>query len=499
MNILLFLIAFFCRPICPPVTADDIRQALILENRFSFCPSTTPTAPENAQPIPGRFVIGFEPTGESHIIDAIKGEGGTIRTVHSEGRFLVVELHPATDIENLQQKLLLLPGVRFVEPDFPARICRIPNDPMFLTKQWDKWVMYADRAWDITTGGNVKVAVVDNGVEYFHPDLTANFRSGELGYDFINNDNDPRPDNTAIPEAFHGTHVAGIIAGASDNATGIAGWAQVQLLAVRVLNDSGSGTIADVARGIRWATDHGARVINLSLASDAATTPLIEACQYALSRGTVLCAAAGNDGDRGISYPARLSECIAVGATNELSGIAYFSNYGPEQEVVAPGVAIYSTATGGAYVEAQGTSMSCPQVSGVIALLLSRFPSLSPNQVRAIIAASAIDMGQPNKDDYFGYGLVNAARALEMGQILYPAGTNAESPVARKNKTIITTADLNLPAGTTTVTVFDATGRLILKLNQPGRKIHLPAPGSYFLILHHLATAPSLLRALVLP
>lgn len=499
MTIAIFLlIAFFPRPECPPLTAADIQKMFLLEQTYASTIPSHSSFPEGAEPIPNRLVIGFEFPALNSVINLVQSYHAQIIMVDSAGQFLVTHFPGFNDIKSIQHNISRLAGVRFVESDFPARVLYIPNDSMFLRKQWDKWVMYADKAWDITTGGNIKVAVVDNGVQYSHPDLAANFRSGELGYDFINNDNDPKPDNPGVEEAFHGTHVSGIIAGVSNNLIGIAGWAQIQLLAVRVLNDSGNGTLTDVAKGIRWAADHNARVINMSLGGDAASTPLIEACQYAIQKGTLLIAASGNDGRSGITYPARMSECVAVGATDELSGLAYFSNYGPEQEVVAPGTAIYSTAPGNDYVEANGTSMACPEVSGVAALVFALNPSLTVNQVRAILGASAIDMGSTGRDEYFGFGLVNAFRALQLEQSLQRGTIKTVASQKPVITTIITHPTLFMPEIKGIVSVFNPAGRMMFKTLINNGVIVLPGAGTYFLHLDNQDGSSRLLKVLVL-
>ncbi len=482
MNLLpLMIILFLPRPECPPVTTRDLHLLFTLHQEYQNAFTRQPVLSADNQFLPDRLVIGYEPDHLVSVISRLRDFNVAILVIDSAARFLVVRPTYPEEPAHLKQALTSFPGIRFIEPDYPVRALIIPNDPMFLTKQWDKWIMYADLAWNIITGGTVRVAVVDNGVEYYHPDLAANFRTGEPGYDFIGNDNDPRPDNPEIENAFHGTHVAGIIAGVSNNLTGIAGWAQIQLLAVRVLDDSGSGNLSDVARGIRWAVDNGAKVINLSLGGNAASTVLIEACQYALNRGVLLVAASGNDGRSGITYPARLSECIAVGAISENSELAWFSNYGPEQELVAPGTTIYSTAPGGSYLEASGTSMSCPQVSGVAALIFAAAPALSANAVRAILSASAIDMGTTGRDDRYGYGLVNAYRALLLTQQLARLTVKPADPGCRPAKTVIAGRTLNLPDTRTTTLLFNAAGMLITKISPHTQKITLPAAGTYLL------------------
>ena len=497
MNLIsLLLFAFPLRPECPPITTSEIRRVASLESIYqkpteeaSFSSLEFP----GTNPIPGRFVIGFKSKTASNIVKTIQSLGWAVKLLEPAARFLVVETSIDVSLDQLNQKLAGISGVRFVEPDYPVRLSFLPNDPMFLSTQWDKWVLYADQAWDIVKGGPIKVAVLDNGVDYTHPDLRSNFQTNELGYDFIAQDNDPRPDHPSLPNAFHGTHVAGIIGAVTDNLIGVAGWAQIQLMAVRVLNDSGNGSLTDVARGIRWAVDHGARVINLSLGGDATITPLSEACTYALSRGAILFAAAGNDGRANVSYPARLSTCVCVGALDESSNLASFSNYGPEQELVAPGVLISSTAPDNSYLVAQGTSMSCPEVSGIAALILSLIPNISPARVRAILAASAVDIGSPGKDPYFGYGMVNALRALELAQAIASQKENGRNAPAQLNiternsiwrKTVFSPKMLPIPKGVQKVEIFDPTGKLILRQNSTKSKVLLPRSKIYFLTIH---------------
>jgi serine protease len=497
LQLSLLLILFLPRPECPPLTELDFQRLLTLDSHYQTAFTSQPDLPATVSYRSDRLVIGFEPERLTPLISRLDNLNLDITVIEPAAGFLVVRLKSPESLEVLKTALSNLPGIRFLEPDCPVQALTIPNDPMFLTRQWDKWVMYADLAWDIITGGTIKVAVVDNGVEYYHPDLAANFRSGEPGYDFIANDNDPRPDNPGIENAFHGTHVAGIIAAVSNNLTGIAGWAQIQLLAVRVLNDSGSGNLSDVARGIRWAADNGAKVINLSLGGDAASTVLIEACQYAVNRGALLVAASGNDGRSGITYPARLNECIAVGATDENSELAWFSNYGPEQELVAPGTGIYSTAPGGSYLEASGTSMSCPQVSGVAVLIFAVNPALTVSQVRAILAAGAIDMGDIGRDHRYGYGLVNAYRSLQLARQLVRFTTKTTAPDSRTPGTVIAGRTLNLPESQEIISVFNPAGMLVARIPPRTRKITLPAAGTYLLQTGTGENLPRLLKIIV--
>ncbi len=487
MTWILLVVALFPRPELVPVGQAElsaVQQMLSAEcaglrSSVSGRPSAW-DSPTGAR-VPGRFVVGFRPGTEDAVVSWITEQGGSVVRVDVACGFVVADFPQGRESrpDRLARSASQTAAIRYFEPSMRVTAAGIPNDPYFIPYQWDKWVMYADKAWDVVGGSiDVKVAVVDNGCDYQHPDLVAGFKTGELGYDFIGNDNDPRPDNPGIGEAFHGTHVAGIIAATRNNNAGIAGWSLCQLLAVRVLNDSGSGTTDVVASGVRWAADHGARVINMSLTSSSNSTPLEQACDYAAQKGVVLVVASGNEGRQAVGYPAALGRCIAVGATSEASQLASFSNYGPEQELVAPGTSIASCVPGGAYAQSQGTSMAAPQVAGVAALLIARNWGLSATEVRAVLDASAIDMGVAGRDIQYGYGFVNAKRAVDLAAAYAasraPQVARATSS-AGDGRTIIVRAGSRLPSWMEQADVYDGSGRLVQARGADLR------PGTYFL------------------
>jgi subtilisin family serine protease len=435
----------------------------------------------NEARVPGRFVVGFKPGTADAVRSWVAGQGGNVLRIDEECGFVVAHFPRGCEPQQGQWAHSASPAgaIRYLEPAVRVTAAAFPNDPYFIPYQWDKWVMYADQAWDLVGGSiDVKVAVVDNGCDYLHPDLAADFKTGELGYDFIGNDNDPRPDNPNEDEAFHGTHVAGIIGATRNNNAGIAGWSLCQILAVRVLNDSGSGTTDVVASGVRWAADHGARIINMSLTSPSNSTPLEQACDYAAQAGAVIVVASGNEGHQAVGYPAALDRCVAVGATSEASGLASFSNYGPEQELVAPGTSIVSCAPGGLYAYADGTSMAAPEVAGVAALVLARNWGLSASEVRAILDASAIDMGVAGRDIRYGYGFVNARRAVDLAAALSagraPQVAGAASTTA-DGRTVVVRVGSRLPSWAEQADVYDGSGR---RVQVSGSALR---PGTYFL------------------
>ncbi|HDQ99706.1 MAG TPA: hypothetical protein ENN51_05405 [candidate division WOR-3 bacterium] len=484
MNIILALIALAARPDCPPVTAADVARTLALETPAISSTEqrlSRPAASSFTARIPGRFTAGFVPGRLDETLSWLAAQGAEVLRADTAAGFVVCNLPDPVGLALAEAPLPA--GVRWLEPDSRTRAAHLPNDPYFLTEQWDKWVMYADRAWDLNRGNtNIAVVICDNGVEYTHPDLGDRFTPGSYGYDFVSNDNDPAPDNILVPEAFHGTHVAGITAATMDNARGIAGWAGIRLLAARVLNDSGSGTLSNLASAIHWAADQGARVVNMSLGSDDYSTPVAEAARYAAQRNVLLVAAAGNAGRATAQYPARLPEVICVGATDRPGGLADYSNFGGDQELVAPGSGIRSCWTGAGYGIASGTSMAAPQVAGVAALVLSAYPTLSTNRLRAVLAASAIDMGPEGWDARFGHGLVNAYRALTLAERM-SAGPDAAASAPFRPAAIVTGVwrapdwaerveiyDLSGRGGTVTGREFSlAVGTWFVRLTAPGR------------------------------
>ncbi|MBX6394859.1 MAG: S8 family serine peptidase, partial [Alicyclobacillaceae bacterium] len=174
----------------------------------------------------------------------------------------------------------------------------------------------------------------------------------------------------------------------------------------------GAGTAFDVARGIVWAVDHGANIINLSLGQTEDCQYLHDAVRYAASRGVLVVAAMGNDGTDVPEYPAAYPEVLAVTAVDPAGMFAPFSNYGAHAGVAAPGVSIASTYLGGQYAALSGTSMAAPHVAGLAALIWTQNPRLTAAQVREIVQRSAVDAGPPGKDPQYGYGVINVSAAV---------------------------------------------------------------------------------------
>ncbi len=312
----------------------------------------------------------------------------------------------------------------------------IPNDPDF-GKLWGLSAIKAPQAWDYTTGdSSVIIAIIDSGIDLNHPDLKDKLVQGR---DFVPVVQDDIPQD----ENGHGTHVAGIAAAASNNGIGIAGtsWG-AKIMPVRVLDENGEGWTIDSVNGIRWAYQNGAKVINLSFGGSTYSQSMQDVIQEAYSAGSLIIAAMGNCRYKGSScpvenptnYPAALNNVIAVAATTRSNYYTSYSQYGTHCDIAAPGGdmsfygdpnGIYSTlptydvhlTTDYAYLKnydhMQGTSQATPYVSGVTALLWSIAPELTSNELWATLRTTAVDLGDPGKDEDYGYGLVDAYAAVQ--------------------------------------------------------------------------------------
>ncbi len=359
-------------------------------------------------------LIGFKALPGPADEDLVRSAGGTIKHRYHLVRAVAASV-PQQAIEGLKKN----PKVTRVDPDIEVHAIDAELD--------NTWGVKRIGAGIVHDGGNrgsgVKVAIIDSGVDYTHPDLDANFDPDpqKRGYDFVNNDSDPMDDNG------HGTHVAGS-EGAEDNNEGVVGVApEARLYALKVLNAGGGGFYSDVIAALQWAVDNGIQVTNNSYGSSGDPGPIVKAAfDNSYAAGVLNVAAAGNGGNcagtgDSVIYPARWDSVIAVAATNISDGVPCFSSTGPDVELAAPGVAVNSTLLGGGYGTKSGTSMASPHMAGTAALVLTSGNLTDQDgdgdvdnvDVRLKLQNTAEDLGLPAT--WVGYGLVDADGAVGSG------------------------------------------------------------------------------------
>jgi len=294
------------------------------------------------------------------------------------------------------------PPIREMLPAFtPSPIAQLP--PPAPEQPWGIVRVNAAAAWPKTMGRGVKVAVIDTGIDLTHPDLAANVKGGFNAQDPNN------PDNYKDDQG-HGSHVAGTIAAVRDD-EGVVGVApEASLYAVKVLDSQGGGTYSDVIAGIEWAVKNKMQVANMSLGAPQGSDELREAVVKAKEAGLVIMAAAGNESGGPVGYPAAYPETIAVSASNDKDGFAYFSSQGPQVSFIAPGQNVKSVKMGGGYILHSGTSMATPHMTGLAALAVASGAQGFEGVKNALIKAAAKLPGL--SDEQQGHGLVDAGKLV---------------------------------------------------------------------------------------
>lgn len=426
--------------------------------------------------VPGEILVKFKPGLSDKDIGNInaKHETSVLYTSPYAG-FKTLKVPKTKTVEEMAEIYSKNPNVEYAVPNYLMYATTI--DPLY-GYQWNFNSQYGidvEPAWDISDGTGVIVAVIDTGVKR-GPDLANTIIL--QGYDFVNADPDPTDDNG------HGTHVTGTIAQSTNNNEGVAGVAYgCTIMPVKVLDASGSGTLGQLVDGIYYASgknnENKADVISMSLGFPPYVTatmlaPLFPALDYADSQGIVIVAAAGNDGVSKIGYPAAYDKCIAVGATRYDGTRSYYSNYGSALDIMAPGgdtrvdqnkdgygdgilQNTFDPKTGiFSYYFYQGTSMATPHVSGVAALLIADGVT-GPENVRKAMHSTAKDMGTPGWDSGYGWGIVDAYKALT-----YQATPELTGPISIKDVAVTCTSRTvkknTLVTAKATVTIVDKNG-----------------------------------------
>ena len=419
-----------------------------LQSRQTRRGTAEPSRPDT---VPGVLVVKFaEGLSDREVARAISTAGGTNGRSLPYADFALVTLADGVDVVDAAARAAAEAGVVYAEPLARRYTNYHPNDPLY-EFQWNLQQLGLERAWDINTGASnaVVVAVVDSGVAYLNqgafaqaPDLAGT--RFVPGYDFIWDDDSP------VDLDGHGTHVTGTIAQTTNNSTGTAGFAfNVSIMPIKavsgewddILDSPNVGTSATVAQAIRFAVDHGAKVINLSLGGFDTSTAERDALVYAVDKGVVVVAAAGNDGESGnrTSYPAQYAKdiegVIAVSAVDFAQQRAPYSTTGDYVEVAAPGGNVdvdlnhdgygdgvlqqtldFDSVAEGRFNEfgyffLNGTSMASPHVAAMAALLIDQGIT-DPKAVEAALKAFATDLGPSGRDNEYGYGLINPRATL---------------------------------------------------------------------------------------
>ena len=329
--------------------------------------------------------------------------------------------------EAIADALLLSGGVEWAEPDYVVNAVFEPNDPLYSGQWWHRNIT-SPAAWDLVTGvTQVIVAVCDTGVDTTHPDLVKNLILP--GWNTYLN-------NTNCADTYgHGTAVAGCAAAAGNNGLGVAGMAwNVKILPIRITYQDGGGSayITDIADGIAYGADHGAKVVNVSFGGYSYST-IVSAADYARGKGALVVFAAGNE-SADLTGSADPASILLVGATTSSDTPASFSNYGTPIDVVAPGESFLTCVMGGGYGYWSGTSFSSPITAGLAALIYSLNPGYTPAQVESFIENSSKDLGMTGEDTVYGFGLIQAGlavvRAKDAIANLPPVAVATASPTA---------------------------------------------------------------------
>ena len=378
---------------------------------------------------PDTVIVKFEPGTPGATQQAaldVPGVGETIGRIDGVGANVVaVRSDPAT----VSRRLSRNPNVAYAEPNYVMSIGATPNDPLYA----DEYGLHntgqtggiadadidAPEGWDAAglaafpNSGGARVGIIDTGIDATHPDLVGKrvaCASSASSGTFIAN-------GVCTDDNGHGTHVAGTISANTNNGIGVAGVGfNAPLVICKALaTAAGVGLTSDIANCLNWtAQQPGVKVISMSLGGGESST-LRTAVQNANARGVLMIAAAGNDGDSTLNYPAAYPEVMSVAATTDSDERASFSNANGDVEIAAPGENVMSSFVGGTYLELSGTSMATPHVSGVAAVLFWRTPTATATQVRNTLNSTADDLGPDGRDEEFGFGRVNLCTAVGGG------------------------------------------------------------------------------------
>lgn len=406
------------------------------------------TSQHNSLPLqegPGRLLVGLADTGRQQLSpqSALTFEDRARRLTDTARGAVLKSSHPnvgvavydVTDRRAAAARFLAIPHVRYVEQDMQMELLGV-NDP-YRSYQWALDAVGADHAWTLNSGQKARIAIIDSGFAPAHPDL---FGKVTFTYDFGDDQSSIVTSNSSC--GTHGTHVAGIAAAEGNNSTGIVGVgydASLLLLDVDKAAEAGCPIYASsLISALDWLSGGGqeaarAEIVNVSLGIGTDLQSIHDAITLAHNAGITIVAAAGNDPNADVMFPAKYSEVIAVSATGPADEIASYSSTGPEIWLSAPGghyslknsasdmiLSTIRNSSGYTYDYMQGTSMASPLVAGVAGLIKATNMDLSPRDISEILASSSKDLGTTGRDDTFGYGRLDAASAAELARNWIP-------------------------------------------------------------------------------
>lgn len=367
-------------------------------------------------------------------VESTFAEESIVTAYYPESNVIVAKPKKPEQQEKWLAKWSKSDAIAYIEPNQRYKIAKTPNDPLISNQNYLEQI-HAEKAWDAATGNNsIVIALVDTGVELDHPDLKHNLVKGA---------NLIRPAALPDDDNGHGTNVAGVIAAVANNDAGIAGLAwNAKIMPIKALESDGNGDEDKLGEGIRYAVDHGAKIVVLSLGLNKYSAYMEGIVHYAEDHGVLLVAASGNEGGT-VKYPAAYDTVLGVGGVTDHNVPHNLSNSGPELDITAPWY-VFTTAIEGNYNYADGTSMAAPQVAGVAALIWNKYPNMSPAEVRNLLRQTAQDLGPKGWDSQTGYGLLRADRALTnapRSDIYEPNDRQADAARIPVNKKIHATFD----------------------------------------------------------
>lgn len=427
-------------------------------------------------------------------LGVLTGSGFQVASTFERFNWSVVSFPGGMGVGAALNLLASLPTVEWAEPNRVLRARRVPGDP-FVGTQYALSLVQAFGAWEYETGvsSRVTIAILDTGIDGTHPELSGKLVGTSRAFDPLAGT--PSDNQPPTPACNHATRAAGVAAAASDNGAGVAGmsWG-ARLLSLKVFDDADcpddciSGTCGTTENAIAAAIDdviakhntaaYGKIIVNMSLGDiGSCSAGLQSSVNAAVASGLLLFAAAGNEGAGYMDSPANCSGVYAVGATDSADALASFSNTDPAMAtkgLTAPGVGVYTTDIGSTYASASGTSFSSPMTAGLAALVWSAKPTFSRTQVFDALKNSADDLGAPGPDGDFGYGRINAMKALRLavtGTEQFPGTRKAvayPNPFRPKTHRRVTfTIPEQISASGLEIKVYTSEGELVKKLDSP--------------------------------